>query len=72
MAGMFGFNDAARGESREVAPSCGGWVESSFDLHQGVEVTEDVSFAEFERLSALHAAPSVLLTSLQERSRRQR
>ncbi|MBV8501131.1 MAG: hypothetical protein JO006_05375 [Paucibacter sp.] len=69
---MFGSKDAAQQGLGESAPACGGWVESSFDLHRGVEVTEDVGFEEFERLRALGPTPQVLLTALQERSRRMR
>ncbi len=29
-------------------PSCGDWVESSFDLTRGMEVTEGLSVEEFE------------------------
>ncbi len=29
-------------------PACGDWVESSFDLTRGVEVTEGLSVEEFE------------------------
>ena len=40
-------------------PACGDWVESSFDLTRGVEVTEGLSVEEFEqwggRIKALSA-----------------
>lgn len=66
------FRSQERQEPREVAPSCGGWVESSFDLHQGMEVTEDVGFEEFERLRELDPTPQAPIIHWQERSRRQR
>ena len=72
MAAIFGSKDAARRVPHEAAPSCGGWVESSFDLHQGMEVTEDVGFEEFERLRELAPTPQAPITHWPERSRRQR
>ncbi len=55
--------NAAQGVQRpDVSPSCGGWVESSFELHQGVEVLEDIGFEEFERLSAQEPLPPALIT----------
>ncbi len=72
MAIMFGSDNAARRLPHEAAPSCGGWVESSFDLHQGVEVTEDIDFTEFERLRELAPTPQALVSRWPDRSLRKR
>ena len=57
MAVVFQTRDAARHERAETGPSCGGWVESSFDLHRGMDVIEDVGFDEFERWRAIGPTP---------------
>ena len=72
MAVLFGSKDSALQGAREAAPSCGGWVESSFDLHQGMEVTEGLGFEEFERLRELGPTPQAPVTLWPERSLRRR
>ncbi len=74
MAAGFRSLDAARHEHHEVASAsaCGGWVESSFDLHRGMEVTENVGFDEFERLRALGPTPQFEVNQWTEPSRRRR
>ena len=39
-------------------PACGDWVESSFDLTRGVEVTEGLSVEEFEHWGG-HVRPAL-------------
>ncbi len=72
MAAVFRSLDAARHDHHEATSACGGWVESSFDLHRGMEVTEDVGFDEFERLRALGPTPQPVLNPWTEPSRRRR
>ncbi|HEY4082666.1 MAG TPA: hypothetical protein VGM81_18425 [Burkholderiaceae bacterium] len=72
MTGVFQSLDAARHEQHDGTAACGGWVESSFDLHRGMEVTEDVGFDEFERLRELGPTPQAPINPWTEPSRRRR
>ena len=69
---VFRSRDSSQQDQREAASACGGWVESSFDLHRGMEVTEDVGFDEFERLRALDPTPPANVNPWTEPSRRRR
>jgi hypothetical protein len=69
------FSRAQRSASYErktstAAPS--GWYESSFELMHGLELIEDVSFEEYERLCALNVSPQASATRPQDRSHRPR
>ena len=69
------FFRSQRGASfeRPVAPSApSGWYESSFELLRGLELVEDVSFEEYERLCAQEPASQPGTTRPQDRSPRPR
>ena len=72
MAAVLSSRDFSQQDQREAGSACGGWVESSFDLHRGMEVTEDVGFDEFERLRALDLTPPSHVNPWTEPSRRRR
>ena len=57
MAFLFRSARNASFERPAVVPTPSGWHESSFELLHGLELIEDVSFEEYERLCALDPSP---------------